>query len=110
MSQAWSPLERSQPDLRLWSLNVIASLHCEDEKTMAWLTSPHKIDQAPSSRAWRIRVSRRSGEVERLDKPIKHYCAPTSERLMAHGRYASVFVMHITFAYAHIRRCVSTLP
>ena len=32
MSQAWPPLERSRPDLRLRSLNVVASLHSEDEK------------------------------------------------------------------------------
>ena len=34
MSQVWLPLERSQPDLRLWSLNVVALLHSEDEKVM----------------------------------------------------------------------------
>ena len=32
MSQAWLPLERNEPDLRLWSLNVFALLHSEDEK------------------------------------------------------------------------------
>ena len=36
MSQAWLPLERSQPDLRLWSLNVAALLHREDKKDEAW--------------------------------------------------------------------------
>ena len=34
MSQVWLPLERGEPDLRLWSLNVVASLHSEDEKAM----------------------------------------------------------------------------
>ena len=34
MNQVWLPLERSQPDLRLWSLNVVALLHSEDEKVM----------------------------------------------------------------------------
>ena len=34
MNQVWSPLECNEPDLRLWSLNVIALLHSEDEKTM----------------------------------------------------------------------------
>ena len=32
MSQAWLPLERSEPDLRLRSLNVVALLHGENEK------------------------------------------------------------------------------
>ena len=35
MNQVWLPLERSQPDLRLWSLNVVASLHREDKKQSA---------------------------------------------------------------------------
>ena len=34
MNQLWLPLERSEPDLRLWSLNVVASLRGEDEKAM----------------------------------------------------------------------------
>ena len=34
MNQVWLPLECNEPDLRLWSLNVIALLHSEDEKTM----------------------------------------------------------------------------
>ena len=34
MNQVWLPLERSQPDLRLWSLNVIALIHRENEKAM----------------------------------------------------------------------------
>ena len=34
MSQAWPPLERSQPDLRLWSLNVVALTHRKNEKAM----------------------------------------------------------------------------
>ena len=32
MNQVWSPLECNEPDLRLWSLNVIALLHSENEK------------------------------------------------------------------------------
>ena len=32
MNQVWLPLERNEPDLRLWSLNVIASLRSEIEK------------------------------------------------------------------------------
>ena len=32
MSQLWLPLERSEPDLRLWSLNVVALLHREVKK------------------------------------------------------------------------------
>ena len=32
MSQAWLPFERSQPDLRLWSLNVVALTHSENKK------------------------------------------------------------------------------
>ena len=34
MSQVWPPLERSEPDLRLWSLDVVALLHSEDEEAM----------------------------------------------------------------------------
>ena len=34
MNQVWLPLECSQPHLRLWSLNVIALLHSENEKMM----------------------------------------------------------------------------
>ena len=34
MSQVWLPLECNEPDLRLWSLNVIALLHSENEKMM----------------------------------------------------------------------------
>ena len=34
MNQLWLPLECSEPDLRLWSLNVIALLHSENEKMM----------------------------------------------------------------------------
>ena len=34
MNQLWLPLECSEPDLRLWSLNVVALLHSEDEKAM----------------------------------------------------------------------------
>ena len=34
MNQVWSPLECNEPDLRLWSLNVVALLHSEDEKMM----------------------------------------------------------------------------
>ena len=34
MNQLWLPLECNQPDLRLWSLNVIALIHRENEKTM----------------------------------------------------------------------------
>ena len=34
MNQVWSPLECNEPDLRLWSLNVIALLHSENEKMM----------------------------------------------------------------------------
>ena len=32
MNQVWSPLECNEPDLRLWSLNVVALIHSEDEK------------------------------------------------------------------------------
>ena len=32
MSQVWLPLECNEPDLRLWSLNVIALLRSENEK------------------------------------------------------------------------------
>ena len=32
MSQAWSSLERSQPDSRLWILNVVALLRRENEQ------------------------------------------------------------------------------
>ena len=32
MNQAWLPLERSRPDLRLRSLNVVALTHSEDKK------------------------------------------------------------------------------
>ena len=32
MNQVWLPLECNEPDLRLWSLNVIALLHSENEK------------------------------------------------------------------------------
>ena len=32
MSQVWLPLERSQPDLRLWSLDVVALTRREDEE------------------------------------------------------------------------------
>ena len=42
MSQAWSPLERSEPDLRLWSLDVVALLRSEDEEA----TSPSRGDVA----------------------------------------------------------------
>ena len=35
MNQVWSPLECNEPDLRLWSLNVVALLHSENEKMMA---------------------------------------------------------------------------
>ena len=34
MNQVWSPLECNEPDLRLWSLNVIALLHSENGKMM----------------------------------------------------------------------------
>ena len=34
MNQIWLPLECNEPDLRLWSLNVIALLHSENEKMM----------------------------------------------------------------------------
>ena len=34
MNQVWLPLERSQPDLRLWSLNVVALTRRKNEKTM----------------------------------------------------------------------------
>ena len=34
MNQVWLPLECNEPDLRLWSLNVIALLHSENEKMM----------------------------------------------------------------------------
>ena len=34
MSQVWLPLERSQPDLRLWSLDVVAFTRPENEKAM----------------------------------------------------------------------------
>ena len=34
MNQVWLQLERNEPDLRLWSLNVIALLHSENEKMM----------------------------------------------------------------------------
>ena len=32
MNQLWLPLECNEPDLHLWSLNVIALLHSENEK------------------------------------------------------------------------------
>ena len=32
MNQVWLPLEFNQPDLHLWSLNVIALIHRENEK------------------------------------------------------------------------------
>ena len=31
MNQVWLPLECSQPHLRLWSLNVIALIHSEND-------------------------------------------------------------------------------
>ena len=34
MNQLWLPLECSEPDLRLWSLNVVALPHSEDEEAM----------------------------------------------------------------------------
>ena len=34
MNQVWLPLECNEPDLRLWSLNVIALIHSENEKMM----------------------------------------------------------------------------
>ena len=34
MNQVWLPLKCNEPDLRLWSLNVIALLHSENEKMM----------------------------------------------------------------------------
>ena len=34
MNQVWLPLECNEPDLRLWSLNVIALLHSENEQMM----------------------------------------------------------------------------
>ena len=36
MNQVWLPLECNEPDLRLWSLNVIALLHSENENDGAW--------------------------------------------------------------------------
>ena len=35
MNQVWLPLECSQPDLRLWSLNVIALVHSENKKKIS---------------------------------------------------------------------------
>ena len=39
MNQLWLPLEFNQPDLHLWSLNVIALIRHENEKTIVdeWL-------------------------------------------------------------------------
>ena len=34
MNQIWLPLERNEPDLHLWSLNVIALIHTKNEKAM----------------------------------------------------------------------------
>ena len=34
MNQVWLPLECNGPDLRLWSLNVVALIHSEDKKKM----------------------------------------------------------------------------
>ena len=34
MNQVWLPLERNEPILRLWSLDVVALLHSEDEEAM----------------------------------------------------------------------------
>ena len=34
MNQVWSPLECNGPDLRLWSLNVVALIHSDDKKKM----------------------------------------------------------------------------
>ena len=54
MNQVWLPLERSQPHLRLWSLNVIALIHSENKKRWslggvylgdAWMSTRPNMDK-----------------------------------------------------------------
>ena len=46
MNQVWLPLECNEPDLRLWSLNVIALLHSENEKMMEFGVASSYFDDA----------------------------------------------------------------